>query len=871
MSFFFAKAEKKAKSAPIKRAAPTSKQNAATLHRLGCTACPLNHAKVQTPKMGPTLSPQTEVLFLAEAPGRDEDENTGKPLTGPSGQLVRQCIPKNWSKYSSFDNVCNCRPEGNRTPVWQEIECCRPRRNRVVEEAKPKLIIGLGAVPLSFMLGSADISNLRGRFFAVKVGDHSCWFMPTYHPSYILRLAHNKARPLMSRLGHCFRKDIENAFEALETLPEASVEKEEEIRKGVVTFDGSEPVKILTLLEAARQAPIKAIDIETSCLRPYASDAKILTIAISFGDTNFSFAWDHPQAKWTEYDKKYDIRCVFRDLLNDDTIKVAHNAPFELEWLARHFGRDIINHTAWECTMMQAHFLDERKGGNRDEDNTGANRYLGLDFLIRQHFGTAYKHLFQLDKKNMAASELGETLLYNGVDTKYTLKLYHQQKRLLEQKGLYQAYLEAAPRQPTVALMQQQGIAVDQTEVLSLQEKLGKEIEVAEKEINALDVVQKYKDEHQGQFNPLSGPDTLTIFKEYLKRDEVYIAPSKSGAAKSNIGRYSVDKHVLVRIDHPLAKLIVQLRHSTKMKSTYVDGLERDKGKLIYSDGCLHTSFHTTGTETGRLSSSDPNMQNFPKRNGADVRRTVIAPQGYKIVAIDYRQLEGSTIAMCSRDEYYVKALKENYDTHMVWAKKLAELVPTCTPQVDGKFRSMIKNKLVFPAFFGASNESVCAYLSDGCGMAMSQNKVDELMEEFWETFSGVYAWQKKLMKRYYDTGYVETLSGRRRNYPLSRNEAINHPVQGTAAELVCDAMVRLSHLAATTGRWHLHPVLNIHDDLTFVLPDDKSFEANVETLIKEMLTFDFPWVNVPLGCEVSVGPNWADLQPIGEFRSDEL
>lgn len=812
--------------------------------------------------MGPTLAPQTEVLFLAEAPGRYEDERTGKPLTGPSGRLVRQCVPAGKELLCGFDNVCNCRPEGNRTPIWQEIECCRPRRNSVIQDAKPKLIVGLGVVPLNFMLGTTDLTNLRGRVFAVKVGKHECHFLPTYHPDHIIKHAHNEARPLQSRLGHCFKKDIERAFDVLPTLTRVVVDSEQDIKANVRCLDGKYD-EIQSLLAKATKAPIKAIDIETDRLRPYGG-GRILTIAISFGDTNFSFPWNHPKAEWTAVDKEAIYKALER-LIGDDTIKVAHNAPFELEWLAEEFGQTIVNHTAWECTMMQAHFLDERKGGNREDDNTGANRYLALDFLCRVNFGITYKHLFKLNKKDMGSSDLGETLLYNGVDTKYTLKLYYKQKQELKRLGLNKAYMDAVIRQPTVALMQSIGMDVDQIELKKQQKILEKDISNTETEIEALPVVQQYKKDH-GQFKPIGGPDALNLFKDYLKRDEVYVKDNK------NIGRYSVDRHVLEKIDHPLAKHIVHLRHVTKMKSTYVDGLEQCVGKLIYPDGKLHTTFHTTGTETGRLSSSDPNMQNFPKRADGHIRRSVYAPPGFLIVAVDYKQLEGSTTAMCSRDEYYVKALKNNYDTHMVWARRLHELWPDATNEVDGKFRSMVKNKLVFPSFFGATVESVTAYLSDGCGRAAPPAIVEKLMDEFWQTFSGVKRWQEQLMKGYYNNGYVKTLSGRRRNYPLSRNEAINHPVQGTAAELVCDAMVRLSHLASTTGNWQIHPVLNIHDDLTFVVADDdNSLEQSISNIVKEMLTFDFPWINVPLACEVSIGPNWCDLEKFGEFWSHKI
>jgi len=138
--------------------------------------------------------------------------------------------------------------------------------------------------------------------------------------------------------------------------------------------------------------------------------------------------------------------------------------------------------------------------------------------------------------------------------------------------------MEAAPRQATVALMQHRGMDVDQAEVQRQKAKLEKEIENVEAEVEAQDVVQRYKGDHKGVFNPLSGPDTLSIFKDYLKREEVYVEGGK------NVGRYSVDRHVLEKIDHPLAKQIVHLRHVSKMKSTYVDGLELGVGKLIYPD-----------------------------------------------------------------------------------------------------------------------------------------------------------------------------------------------------------------------------------------------------------------------------------------------
>lgn len=856
MSFFFTK---KAKEPAAKKqhvyAAPKHRDIGA-LHRYGCSVCPLNHAEVRTPKMEPTLG-SGPIYFLAEAPGADEDEQSGKPLTGPSGRILRECIGGGHSLSCTFDNVVNCRPPKNRTPVWTEIECCRPRRIRWIEQTKPKLIVGLGAVPLHWALGSTDLAGMRGRLFAIKVGNHQCWFLPTYHPSFILRTAFNKKKPLNSRLGHCFRMDIKRAFELVGSLGKVHIDDEAEIKSNIVT--PTDFAELRALLDHARAAKAKAVDIETKGLRPFSHNPGIMSVAFSFDDTNFSFAVSHPSTKWSKA-QQTELKATLGEIVRDNSLKIAHNAPFEIEWFAWYLGLDAINHGAWECTQMQAHFLDERRGKQGHGDEERRAPYQSLDFLCKQHFGFRFKHLFKMNKGDMSLSDLNEMLLYNGVDTKITLRLWEWQNSLLKQEGLYDAYLEALPRQPTVALMQTLGVPVDQAEIKASQEALGEEITEIEAEIKALPDVKAFG----GNFNPLSTDDTLRIFETRLK------GISTPTISRTKTEGPSVDKRVLETIDHPLAGLIIKLRNRVKMKSTYVDDLELGKGELVYPDGCLHTNFNTTFTETGRISSDAPNLQNYPKRNDSWVRKSIIAPPGHLMVAIDYGQLEACTGAMCSKDEYLVNALWNDYDIHMEWAQKIAQKIPALGP-ADKAFRSLIKNKMTFPSFFGAANESIRDYLASATNFDIQQNDIDDIMDEFWATFSGMKVWQDRLMKRYYECGYVESPQGRRHRYPLTRNQAINMPIQCAAAELVCDAMCRLSHKAVQTGNWYLHPVLNIHDDLSFFIPErEPLFSEAIEIIIHEMLTFDFKWINVPLGVEVSVGRNWADLKEIGKYYSNK-
>lgn len=848
------------------------RQHAPSLHRLGCKACPLDKVGCHTPKMVPSLAKTTDVYILGAAPTEREDLKTGEPFTDKDGQLVLENLPDGFEERCSFDNVINCYPGDKRPPSWQETECCRPRRHKFIEQAKPRLIIGLGVSALQWMLASADMAGMRGRLFAVKVGEHECWFMPTHDINFLRATAFDADKPLNSKFGHAFRMDLKLAARALDGLKPPHVDTPAEVRANIEIFDGHGGPKqfdrLMQLMKQAKAAKIKATDLETRFLRPYTEGADLMTAAISFGDTNFAWAVRHPRTGWTR--QQLDaIMQAYRDVLADDSIKVAHNTPFELEWFITEYGREVVNHLAWEDTMMQACFINERKGARQDDDSK-ASRYQSLGFLCQQHFGIEIKGQFKLNKKDMAKADLTETLIYNGADTKYTLRLYHRQFQLMKALGVEPAYRDAAPRQPTVALMQSIGVTTDQATVLGFQKKLEGEVAAIRAEMDGLKVVQAYVKDNKA-FNPFSPDDLVKIFRDYLKRNEIAKELEREGAA----AKYSTDKGVLDQIDHPLAKLLIQLRNRSKLKSTYVDKmLVGAPDAFVYPDGLLHTSYNTTVAETGRLSSDGPNLQNFPKRADAWIRKGVKPPRNHVVVAVDYGQLEACSGAMCSRDKYLTKALWEDYDIHMEWAQKTAHIMPQLIggkkflqdKAVMKKFRSLIKNKLVFPALFGAQDTSIKGYLEVATGEEAPIEDVRKLFDEFWASFHGFKAWQDRLMKKYYDEGYVETLSGRRRSYPLTRNQAINAPIQGTAAEIVCDAMVRMSMIAAESGKWHLHPVMNIHDDLTYFIPDDDAIlEDALNIISREMMVFDFPWINVPLSIEISIGPDWCDLEGLGE------
>lgn len=234
----------------------------------------------------------------------------------------------------------------------------------------------------------------------------------------------------------------------------------------------------------------------------------------------------------------------------------------------------------------------------------------------------------------------------------------------------------------------------------------------------------------------------------------------------------------------------------------------------------------------------------------------------------DFGQIEARVIAMFSLDPYFTKALWERYDVHAEWAGRLARAYPD---RIGGKknlsdksimktFRNDVKNQFVFPLFFGATLYKSANELSI---------PIDILKPEydlFWSTFYKVKEWQESMEKGYRKNGYVSCLTGRRRRAPLSYNQIVNSPVQGTASDIVVDAMDRLSE----SDEWDYQPCLNVHDSLSFILDEDDEFDTKLEFIIKGMLNCRFPFITVPLTVEFSVGHNWSQMTEIGQYSSDE-
>lgn len=399
------------------------------------------------------------------------------------------------------------------------------------------------------------------------------------------------------------------------------------------------------------------------------------------------------------------------------------------------------------------------------------------------------------------------------------------------------------PLVPVLAKMERAGMLVDPDRLHSLSEGLATQI--AEVERNIRD---------------LAGDETFNIGSPMQLSHvlfDVMGLPTK-GLKKTKRGYYSTNAKVLSDLarDHEIVRLILDWREKSKIKSTYLDTL----GPLRRGDGRVHTTYNQTITATGRLSSSDPNLQNIPTRSelGRTVKTAFSAGEGSVFLAVDYSQIELRLLAHLSGDEHLVRAFNEGEDFH---AETAARVFGVPVSEVTPDLRSRAK-AVNFGIVYGQQ-----AYgLSQSLHISMAEAR--DMIDRYYEAYPGVRTFLDNVVARAKQTGYAETMYGRRRHIPelkaknpqlrgFGERTAMNHPMQGTAADIIKIAMARVSRRLEEEG-FAAHMILQVHDELDFECPVDEveRLTAMVRDVMEHVVD-----LRVPLIAEASTGITWADAK----------
>lgn len=399
------------------------------------------------------------------------------------------------------------------------------------------------------------------------------------------------------------------------------------------------------------------------------------------------------------------------------------------------------------------------------------------------------------------------------------------------------------PLVPVLAKMERAGMLVDPDRLRSLSEGLATQITEVERSIR-----------------DLAGDETFNIGSPMQLSHvlfDVMGLPTK-GLKKTKRGYYSTNAKVLSDLarDHEIVRLILDWREKSKIKSTYLDTL----GPLRRGDGRVHTTYNQTITATGRLSSSDPNLQNIPTRSelGRTVKTAFSAGEGSVFLAVDYSQIELRLLAHLSGDEHLVRAFNEGEDFH---AETAARVFGVPVSEVTPDLRSRAK-AVNFGIVYGQQ-----AYgLSQSLHISMAEAR--DMIDRYYEAYPGVRTFLDNVVARAKQTGYAETMYGRRRHIPelkaknpqlrgFGERTAMNHPMQGTAADIIKIAMARVSRRLEEEG-FAAHMILQVHDELDFECPVDEV--ERLTTMVRDVMEHVVD-LRVPLIAEASTGITWADAK----------
>jgi len=586
------------------------------------------------------------------------------------------------------------------------------------------------------------------------------------------------------------------------------------------------PERLTFWMDQCRQAKIFALDTETTSL--VARHAKLVGVSLScMAGQACYIPVGHVEGKQLDMTP---VLFALSDLFADrDLTMVGHNLKYDLTILET---VGLLPQCRLADTMLMSYVLDAAAG--RHDMDSLAKRLLGVET-------TSYEDVCGKGAKQIRFDEvaLESASHYASEDADITLRLYNQfVDRLNQVPSLQSIYQELElPVMQILREMENHGALLD-VDILNAQSvTLGVRLEQLESEAQAL----------AGRPFNLASPKQL----QEILFDELQLPVLK----KTPKGAPSTNEEVLqeLALDYPLPKLLIEHRSLSKLKGTYTDRLP---GDCDPADGRVHTSFHQAVTSTGRLSSSDPNLQNIPIRTeeGRRIRKAFIAPDCWSVMAADYSQIELRIMAHLSGDKSLVDAFARGDDIHRATAAEVFDLEPMFVTDEQRRRAKAIN----FGLIYGMSAFGLARQL--GIERAEAANYIDR----YFERYPGVRHYMDSTRAMAHEKGYVETVFGRRLTLPdiharqvpvrqAAERAAINAPMQGTAADIIKRAMLRV-HQALATSNLGCHLLLQVHDELVFEVRD-RDLDPARQLIRLEMEAA--AELSVPLVVDIGSGDSW--------------
>ncbi|MEC6908909.1 DNA polymerase I [Photobacterium piscicola] len=579
-----------------------------------------------------------------------------------------------------------------------------------------------------------------------------------------------------------------------------------------------------------KNADVFAFDTETDGLDYMTANLIGVSFAVEEGKAAYvPVAHDYLDAP-VQLDRDW-VLAQLKPLLEDKTLaKVGQNLKFDASIVAR-YGIDMQGIKF--DTMLESYVYNSVVG--RHDMDSLALRYL-------EHKNISFEEIAGKGKKQLTFNQidLEQAGPYAAEDADITLRLHHAlYPKVAADEKLNKVFETIEmPLVPVLSRMERTGVYIDSA-LLGAQS-----IELAQR----LDEIEKLAYELAGEEFNLSSPKQLqAILFEKMALPVIKKTPS---------GTPSTNEEVLqeLALDYPLPKLLLEYRGLAKLKSTYTDKLPK---MVNVATGRVHTSYHQSGTVTGRLSSSEPNLQNIPVRNqeGRRIRQAFVAKPGYKILAVDYSQIELRIMAHLSGDPALLDAFRHGKDIHAATA---AEILGLAIDDVSTEQRRRAK-AINFGLIYGMSAFGLAKQLD------MGRNEAQDYMNVYFERYPGVLEYMESTRNSAAELGYVETLFGRRLYLPdikarnglrrkAAERAAINAPMQGTAADIIKLAMIAVDEWVQQQPQGQVSLLMQVHDELVFEVESSvlDSVTAKVQELMEQAAI-----LAVPLIADAGHGDNW--------------
>ena len=596
-------------------------------------------------------------------------------------------------------------------------------------------------------------------------------------------------------------------------------------------------------IERAFAARLVAVDTETSSLD--AMQADLVGVSLALGPNNACYiplshgGSDMFSEKPQQVDRSRAVAALKPLLESDAVLKIGQNIKYDINVLAR-YG---IAVGPVDDTMILSFTLD----AGRQLDGMGGGH--GMDELSERHLGhtpIAFKDVCGTGKKQIPFGEvpLDKATAYAAEDADVTWRLHQLLKPRLAVEGGTRIYERVdRPLIPVVAQMERHGIKVDRARLARLSEEFASETGRLEREIHAL----------AGEEFAVGSPKQLG--------DILFEKLGYKGGKKGKSGQYSTDVSVLEKLaaeGAPIARKVLEWRHLAKLKSTYTDALQE---AINPATGRVHTSYSLVGAQTGRLSSTDPNLQNIPVRTpiGRQIREAFVPEEGPNgknvLLAADYSQIELRLAAHMADVPTLKEAFANGEDIH---ARTATEMFGEVTR--DTRARAKTIN---FAILYGISRWGLAARLE------VEPDEAQAMIDTYFQRFPGIQRYIHDTLETVRQRGYSETLFGRKTWFPRinSKNQAerqgseraaINAPIQGTSADIIKRAMARMMPALEEAGLGHVKMLLQVHDELVFELPEGDVAAASpvIERVMAEAAGPSVK-LDVPLGIDIGTGTSW--------------